>query len=511
MADRPTLYPVQSGTNLLQSHSEYISRIRSLVGVEDTEWNMLYARMLERFAELVQECPASEAHHHDERGGLLKHTLDVASKSIDRAAKDLWFNQDDASATRLMIVSLALLHDIAKILTDHIIQLYDAAEDEIGRWCPAIGLMTDHTNAKFYSHTFNPNREYSLHKGAAGLLVWLIIPSEVHASLYGHPHLYQKWLSFNSGQLGAEDDIAQIITSADMTSSAEGMNVEGENMSGKKRLVEHYKEELVAICTNGSVKINKPGGMAFITATDVYFVCKSTIDYMRKNLSIQNVNIPPNNNHVYDDLQNYGLLIAKTDGKAIRKVHIIVASNKEGASDWANDLTTFKVSRENLFGDERVLELKGSVKELDEASVAEDEATSPFEADSPSKEQVVKSEVQSDDTDFWNWVVESLNSGDLSYSCSGAEYHFVDEGLFIVSPNAYKTFCITRNLEWKLVQKKHFKDLRKFEPSSAELQTYMVRSTGTTLTGIVVQDITVFEPRVSRKKNERLERIEKAA
>ncbi len=511
MANKPTLYPIQSGADLLQPHSEYINRIRSLVGVEDTQWNTLYARMLERFAELVQECPASEAHHHDERGGLLKHTLDVASKSIDRVAKDLWFNQDDASATRLMIVSLALLHDIAKILTDHIIQLYDVSEDDIGRWCPAIGLMTDHTNAKFYSHTFNPNREYSLHKGAAGLFVWLIVPSEVHASLYGHPQLYQKWLSFNSGQLGVEDDIAQIITLADMTSSAEGMNTEGENMSGKKRLVEHYKEELAAICTDGAVKINKPGGMAFITETDVYFVCKSTIDYIRKNLSIKNVNIPPNNNHVFDDLQNYGLLIAKTDGKAIRKVHIIVSANKEGGSDWAKDLTTFKVSREDLFGDEQVLELKGSIKELDEALATEDEDIPPFEEDSGNKEQTVESEVQSDDIDFWNWVVESLNNGELSYSCPGAEYHFVDEGLLIVSPNAYKSFCIMRNLQWRDIQKKHLKSLRKSQQGLAELETYRIRATGSPLTGVVVQDITAFEPKVSRKKNDLLERIEKAA
>ena len=513
MANQPTLYPIRTGRDLLtEGYVEYMSRIRSLVGAGDPEWNTLYLSMLERLAELVQECPASEAHHHDERGGLLKHTLDVAIKAVDRAAKDLWFNQSDARLTRLMVVSLALLHDIAKIHTDHNIVLYDDSEKPLGRWCPAIGLMTDHTSAKFYSHSFNSDRTYSAHQGAAGLLVWLIISPQVHASLYAHPKIYKKWLSFISGQVGSEDDINQIITSADMSSAASGMNTIGENMSGAKRLVEHYKEELIAICTNGSVKINKPGGMAFITKDDVYFVCKSTIDYIRKSLSAKDVNIPPNNNHVYDDLQNYGLLIPKDNGKAIRKTHIVVAPHQEGEKDWSKDLTTFKIPRASLLGDEEVLELKGSVSDIDPPSGKDEEDTVPFTETSDQQEQESEPDLKSDSADFWDFVVEGINNGEIVHSCPGAEYHFVDEGLLIVSPNAYKTYCIGRNHQsWRDIQKKHLKDLQKSEQGYTDFETYGVKATGTSLTGVVVKDITPFDQKMSRRKNEGLEKISKAA
>ena len=69
------------GETLMAEHNRQIilKRIARLVGLPVDDFETYYRNVACRFAEFVQLMPASEAHHHARLGGLLDHSLDLAS------------------------------------------------------------------------------------------------------------------------------------------------------------------------------------------------------------------------------------------------------------------------------------------------------------------------------------------------------------------------------------------------------------------------------------------------
>ena len=47
-----------------------------------TQFSLLYLAPLERYAELVQQFPASESHHHAYPGGMLDHGLEIVAYAL---------------------------------------------------------------------------------------------------------------------------------------------------------------------------------------------------------------------------------------------------------------------------------------------------------------------------------------------------------------------------------------------------------------------------------------------
>ena len=73
---------IKSGVELLKPYTAQIKEIRSIAGLSGKYWDQLYLKTLLNLAEYIQELPASEAHHHSDRGGLLRHTVDTALFSL---------------------------------------------------------------------------------------------------------------------------------------------------------------------------------------------------------------------------------------------------------------------------------------------------------------------------------------------------------------------------------------------------------------------------------------------
>ena len=76
--------PVLRGKALLAEHRARLRSIRAIVGVPEQHWRWLYQALFVEFAETVQRLPASEAHHHCEAGGLLRHALEVVELALGR-------------------------------------------------------------------------------------------------------------------------------------------------------------------------------------------------------------------------------------------------------------------------------------------------------------------------------------------------------------------------------------------------------------------------------------------
>ncbi|MBN0864198.1 TraI domain-containing protein, partial [Pseudomonas aeruginosa] len=85
----------------------------------------LYRTPLERYAELVQQFPASESHHHAYPGGMLDHGLEIVAYALKLRQSHLLpiggSPEDQAAQSEAWTAAVAyaaLLHDIGKIAVD---------------------------------------------------------------------------------------------------------------------------------------------------------------------------------------------------------------------------------------------------------------------------------------------------------------------------------------------------------------------------------------------------------
>lgn len=95
------------------------------VSMSQDLFNKLYRQPIERYAELVQNLPASESHHHAHLGGMLDHGLEVISFAAKLRQSYLLppgappeEQSKQAEAWTAAILYGALLHDIGKIAVD---------------------------------------------------------------------------------------------------------------------------------------------------------------------------------------------------------------------------------------------------------------------------------------------------------------------------------------------------------------------------------------------------------
>ena len=174
------LYAIKEGKDLLEKHNDKMQFLQSLVGVGEQAWDVQYRPLLNNFAEFVQQCPASEAHHHSGAGGILEHSVEVLMSAIEKMEHDLCNEQEQLPLQRYVVVSLALMHDVGKVMTDQVIHLFDDDKQLIGVWCPVLGKMSLIPNAAYYSIKFYPYRKYATHGYSASLLIQHILPTSRH-------------------------------------------------------------------------------------------------------------------------------------------------------------------------------------------------------------------------------------------------------------------------------------------------------------------------------------------
>lgn len=97
----------------------------SLLATPRRQFATLYLAPLERYAELVQQFPASENHHHAYPGGMLDHGLEIVAYALKLRQSYLLpagvtpeAQAAQAEAWTAGTAYAALLHDIGKIAVD---------------------------------------------------------------------------------------------------------------------------------------------------------------------------------------------------------------------------------------------------------------------------------------------------------------------------------------------------------------------------------------------------------
>lgn len=303
------------------------------------QFTALYRAPIERYAVLVQDFPASEAHHHAYPGGMLDHTLDVVAYALKLRQSHLLpvaappeTQAFQAEAWTAGIAYAALLHDIGKIAVDVHVE-YASGE----RWHPWHGAL-----CRPYRFRYREDRQYRLHGAAAGLIYAAILDASIMDWLSGFPDLWAALLYVLAGQLEHAGVLGEIVIQADQASVAAELGGDpSKARTAPRQALQRKLLDGLRHLVRTDLRLNQPHGSdGWLTQDALWLVSKTVCDKLRAYLLSQGVDgIPSDNIRVFSELQDHGIAQANAEGKAIWKATV---TSKD--SSWSHTFTFLKVS-----------------------------------------------------------------------------------------------------------------------------------------------------------------------
>lgn len=492
--------PIESAHSLLaaEHRRQLLDRIWQYTALSHAQFIQLYLNPIHRYAEQVQQLPASETHHHAYLGGMLDHGLELVACSLKLRQSYLLPTgaapEDQAAQTDAWSAGIAygaLLHDIGKIAVDLQVERQDGSP-----WHPWQGLLDQP-----YRFRYLKGRDYHLHGAAAGLLYTQILDRPILDWLSGFPPLWASLLYVLAGQYERAGVLGELVMQADRVSTAQ--NIGGNPSKALQAPIHSLQHHLI----NGlrhliqhDLKLNQPGAAGWLTQDALWLVSKPVTDKLRAYLLSQAIEgIPSSNIAVFDELQSHGLVESTPEGKAIWTAQVT-------QGDWQQSFTFLRLQPALIWGSEdRPETFSGTVSIAANDHPAETPAKAPdpkavstrstqstsqpdplaledadylgtlldmFElekpeaSDAPSKNALETSTLPSDSPGqaFLNWVKEGIQSHKLIINDSKAKIHTVEGSIFLVTPGLFQRYVqefpgVSQGSdqeieEWRWVQKR---------------------------------------------------------
>ena len=298
----------------------------------------LYLAPLERYAELVQQFPASESHHHAYPGGMLDHGLEIVAYALKLRQSHLLpagttpeAQAAQAEAWTAGTAYAALLHDIGKVAVDLHVEYADGAV-----WHPWHGPLR-----RPYRFRYRKEREYRLHSAATGLLYTRLLDPAIFDWLAGYPDLWSALLYVLAGQYEHAGTLGELVVQADQASVAQELGGDpGKALAAPKHALQRKLLDGLRFLLREEFKLNQPQASdGWLTQDALWLVSKTVSDKLRAHLLRQGIDgIPASNTAVFNVLQDHGIALPTPDGKAIWKA--TVASD----AGWSHSFTFLKLS-----------------------------------------------------------------------------------------------------------------------------------------------------------------------
>ena len=470
-----------AGELLAMPHrADALRQIKSLTSVPERHWLSLYVPMLNSYAQLVQELPASEVHHHSHRGGMLDHTIEVVMNGLKlRRGYVLPVGAVPERISALgelytyAVATSCLLHDVGKIVCDQYIEVI--TKNSSRRWFPWEGPM----NGSSYRMRFVRGRKYALHEPIALLLGSFVVPAKGLTWLASEPEVWELWIEAIKG--GDTGVLSEIVGKADSASVARNLGAntgKAAAMAGApKPLQQKILTALKYLLSDGKLAVNRRGAAGWLTESGLWLVSKTTADAIRAQLIAEGHDgIPSQNPRLFEIMQDHNLLIPYSGERAIWNCKV------NDGQGWEHELTLLRIDPATIWspdaipekwsgnitpignsntGDAANVEVKqesnnslidsitnsllGELQpttkdknlEVDEpqiktSNLAITESEKPAPATSEESEAIAKT--------FVEWLKSGLNNGKIKINEADAPCHIVSDGLFLVTPGIFKNF-----------------------------------------------------------------------
>lgn len=298
----------------------------------------LYRAPLERYAELVQAFPASEAHHHAYPGGMLDHGLEIVAYSLKLRQSHLLpigaSPEDQAAQSEAWTAAVAyaaLLHDVGKIAVDLHVELADGTV-----WHPWHDPLVQP-----YRFRYREDREYRLHSAATGLLYRQLLDRHILDWLSGYPSLWAPLLYVLAGQYEHAGVLGELVVQADRASVAQELGGDpARAMAAPKHALQRKLLDGLRYLLKEQLKLNQPEASdGWLTEDGLWLVSKTVSDKLRAHLLSQGIDgIPANNTAVFNVLQDHGMLQPTSDGKAVWRATVT------STTGWSHSFTLLRLA-----------------------------------------------------------------------------------------------------------------------------------------------------------------------
>ena len=358
----------ESAASLLATprRQKLLEHIWQRTSLSRKQFASLYRAPLERYAELVQAFPASEAHHHAYTGGMLDHGLEIVAYSLKLRQSHLLpigASPEDqaaqAEAWTAAVAYAALLHDIGKVAVDLHVELADGST-----WHPWHGPLRQP-----YRFRYRDDREYRLHSAATGLLYQQLLNRDLLDWLSGYPSLWAPLLYVLAGQYEHAGVLGELVVQADRASVAQELGGDpARAMAAPKHSLQRKLVNGLRYLLKEELKLNQPEASdGWLTEDALWLVSKTVSDKLRAHLLSQGVDgIPANNTAVFNVLQDHAMLQPTASGKAIWRATIT------SESGWSHAFTLLRLAPALIWEpSERPSPFAGTVT-VDNAGEAED-------------------------------------------------------------------------------------------------------------------------------------------
>ena len=330
----------ESASRLLATprRQHLLEHIWQRTSLSHQQFAALYQGPLERYAELAQQLPASETHHHAYPGGMLDHGLEIVAYALKLRQSHLLptgvtpeAQVAQAEAWSAAVAYAALLHDIGKIAVDVHVEYEDGQI-----WHPWHGPLR-----RPYRFRYRPSREYRLHGAATGLLYTQVLDRHILDWLSGFPELWAALVYMLAGQYEHAGVLGELVSQADQASVAQALGGDpAKAMAAPRHALQRKLLEGLRYLLRETLKINQPQASdGWLTPDGLWLVSKTVSDKLRAHLLSQGVDgIPSSNTAVFDVLQEHGIAQPTPEGKAIWKATVT------SPGGWTNSFTFLRLS-----------------------------------------------------------------------------------------------------------------------------------------------------------------------
>jgi len=337
-----------SSQSLLASprRQKLLENIWQRASLSRSQFIELYRRPLERYAELVQQLPASQNHHHAHPGGMLDHGLEIVAYALKIRQTYLLpigappeSQSAQAEAWTAAAAYGALIHDLGKIAVDVHIEL------EGGKtWHPWHGPIN-----RPYRFRYVKGRNYQLHGAAAALIYAQILTPEILDWLSDFREVWSQLIFILAGQYEHAGILGEIVVKADQASVAQELGGNpARALSAPKQSLQRQLADGLRYLVRDTFKLNQPDGPAdgWLTQDALWLVSKPIADQLRAYLLTQGVEgVPSSNAPFFNMLQDQGVIQTNAQDKAVWRATI------DNGRGWRNTFTLLKLSPALIWND----------------------------------------------------------------------------------------------------------------------------------------------------------------
>lgn len=330
----------ESAASLLATprRQRLLEHIWQRTSLSRTQFATLYQAPLERYAELVQQFPASESHHHAYPGGMLDHGLEIVAYALKLRQSQLMPTSAtpeeqaaQAEAWTAGIAYAALLHDLGKIAVDLHVEHADG-----GVWHPWHGPLRQP-----YRFRYRQERQYRLHSAATGLLYAQVLDRSIFDWLSGYPDLWALLLYVLAGQYVHAGALGELVVRADQASVAQALGGDpAKALAAPRHSLQRKLLDGLRYLLKNEFKLNQAGPSdGWLTQDALWLVSKTVADRLRAHLLSQGMDgIPSSNPAVFNVLQDHGIAQETPDDKAIWTAKVT------SEAGWSHSFTFLKLA-----------------------------------------------------------------------------------------------------------------------------------------------------------------------